>query len=105
MQIDPIYLDATLSSTDIQHVMQERTSGRQQQARTAPAHVWLRLSDGIEYAYAGKLQFAEVTALAGKDSVTVRAVFPNPEGLLLPGMSVRLQIREGVRSQALRVPR
>jgi membrane fusion protein (multidrug efflux system) len=67
--------------------------------------VWLRLSDGIEYAYAGKLQFAEVTALAGKDSVTVRAVFPNPEGLLLPGMSVRPQIREGVRSQALRVPR
>jgi membrane fusion protein (multidrug efflux system) len=53
LQIDPIYVDVTMSSTDIQHVMQERTSGKQQQAGTAPAQVWLRLSDGIEYAYAG----------------------------------------------------
>jgi membrane fusion protein, multidrug efflux system len=91
LQIDPIYVDVTMSSTDIQHVMQERTSGKQQQAGAAPAQVWLRLSDGIEYAYAGKLQFPEVPTLVGKDSVIVRAVFPNPEGLLLPGMSVRLQ--------------
>jgi membrane fusion protein, multidrug efflux system len=104
LQIDPIYVDVTTSSTDIQHVMQERTSGKQQ-AGAAPAQVWLRLSDGSEYAYAGKLPFSEAPSLAGTGSVTVRAVFPNPEGLLLAGMSVRVQLREGVRNQALLVPR
>ena len=104
MQIDPIYLDATLSSTDIQHVMQERTSGKQKQADGTPPQAWLRLSDGIEYAYTGTLQFSKVPTLSGTGSVTVIAVFPNPEGQLLAGMSVRLQIREGVRNQALLVP-
>jgi membrane fusion protein, multidrug efflux system len=104
LQLDPIYVDVTMSSTDIQHAMQERTSGKRQQAVAAPAQVRLRLPDGIEYAYAGKLQFSEVPALAGTGSVTVRAVFPNPEGELLDGMSVWVEIEEGVRKQALLVP-
>jgi membrane fusion protein (multidrug efflux system) len=104
LQLDPIYVDVTLSSTDILHVMQERTGGKRQEAVAAPAQVRLRLSDGIEYAYAGKLQFSEVPARAGTGSVTVRAVFPNPEGELLAGMSVWVQIEEGVRNQALLVP-
>jgi membrane fusion protein (multidrug efflux system) len=104
LQIDLIYVDVTMASTDIQHVMQERTRGKQQQAGTAPAQVWLRLSDSSGYAYAGKLQFSEVSAHDGTGSVTVKAVFPNPEGQLLPGMSVRVQVPEGVRDQALLVP-
>jgi multidrug efflux pump subunit AcrA (membrane-fusion protein) len=62
LQIDPIYVDVAMSSTDIQHVMQKRTRSKQQQAGGAPVQVRLRLSDGIEYAYAGKLQFPEVPA-------------------------------------------
>jgi membrane fusion protein (multidrug efflux system) len=104
LQLDPIYVDVTLSATDILHVMQERTGGKRQEAVAAPAQVRLRLSDGIEYAYAGKLQFSEVPARAGTGSVTVRAVFPNPKGELLAGMSVWVQIEEGVRNQALLVP-
>ena len=104
LQIDPIYVEITVSSTDILHVEQERTSGKLQKAAAAPAAVWLRLSDGSGYAYAGKLQFSEVYAHDGTASVTVKAVFPNPEGQLLPGMSVRLQVPEGVRDQALLVP-
>jgi RND family efflux transporter MFP subunit len=100
LQLDTIYVDVTMSSTDILHAMQERT----QQAVSAPAQVRLRLSDGIEYAYAGKLQFSEVPAPAGTGSATGRAVFPNPEGQLLAGMSVWVQIGEGVRNQALLVP-
>jgi membrane fusion protein (multidrug efflux system) len=104
LQIDPICVDVTISSTDIPDVMQERTSGKQQQADGTPPQAWLRLSDGIEYAYAGTLQFSNVPTLSGTGTVTVRAVFPNPEGQLLAGMSVRVQIREGIRNKALLVP-
>jgi membrane fusion protein (multidrug efflux system) len=83
--------------------MEERTSGKQA-AAAAPAHARLRLLDGSEYAYAGKLEFSEVPAVAGTGSVSVRAVFPNPEGQLLAGLSVRVQVGEGVRDQALLVP-
>jgi membrane fusion protein, multidrug efflux system len=103
-QIDPICVDVMMSSTAVLHAMQERTSGKQQQAASALAQVWLRLSDGVEYAHAGKIEFSEVPLAAGTGSVTVRAVFPNPEGELLPGMSVRVQVQEGVRNQALLVP-
>ena len=103
-QIDPIYVDVTLSSTDILHIMRGRASGKQQDATAASAQVRLRLSDGVEYAYAGKLQFSEVAALAGAGTVTLRAVFPNPQGELLPGMSARVQVQEGVRNEALLVP-
>jgi membrane fusion protein (multidrug efflux system) len=104
LQIDPIYVDVTLPSTDILHAMQDRTSGKQQQAAAAPSQARLRLSDGNEYAYAGKLELSAAPTVADTGSVTVRAVFPNPEGQLLPGMSVRVQVQEGVRNQALLVP-
>jgi membrane fusion protein, multidrug efflux system len=104
LQIDPIYVDVTLSSTDILHVMRGWASGTQQDASAASAQVRLRLSDGFEYAYTGKLQFSEVAAPAGAGTVTLRAVFPNPKGELLPGMSARVQVREGVRNEALLVP-
>ena len=105
LQLDPIYVDLTLSPTDIQHVMPQRTSGEEQQAGVGTAEVGLRLSEGTEYAYTGKLQLSAVPPPAGTESVTVRAVFPNPDGLLLAGMSVHAQLREGVRTQALLVPR
>jgi membrane fusion protein, multidrug efflux system len=103
-QIDPIYVELTASVTDILRLEQERSSGERQQADGAPGQVGLRLADGSVYAHVGQLQFSDV-AVPGRDSVTVRVVFPNPEGLLLPGMSVRVQVQEGVRNQALLVPR
>jgi membrane fusion protein (multidrug efflux system) len=111
LQLDPIYVDLTLSPTDIQHVMPQRTSspqrtsGEEQQAGVDTAEVGLRLSEGSEYAYTGKLQLSAVPPPAGTESVTARAAFPNPDGLLLAGMSVNAQLREGVRTQALLVPR
>ena len=105
LQIDPIYVELTASSTDIVRLEQELSSGEQQQTGVARGRVGLRLPDGSVYARAGQLQFSEGPALAGTDSVTVRGVFPNPEGQLLPGMSVRVQVQEGVRNQALLVPR
>jgi membrane fusion protein, multidrug efflux system len=105
LQLDPIYVDLTLSPTDMKHVMLQRTSGEEQQAGVGTAEVGLRLSEGTEYAYTGKLQLSAVPPPAGTESVTVRAVFPNPDGLLLAGMSVHAQLREGVRTLALLVPR
>jgi len=105
VQLDPMYVDLTLSRTDIQHLVPQRPSGAEQQAGVDTAEVGLRLSDGTEYAYMGKLQFSAVPQPAGTESLTVRAVFPNPDGLLLAGMSVDAQLREGVRTQALLVPR
>lgn len=105
LQIDPIYVELTASSTDILRLEQEMSSSEQRQAGVEPGQVRLRLPDGSVYARAGQLQFSEGPALAGTDSVTVRGVFPNPEGLLLPGMSVRVQVQEGLRNQALLVPR
>ena len=90
-QIDPICVDVTMSSIHVLHT-------------PVPAQVWLRFSDGVEYAHAGKLEFSEVPSAAATPSVTVRAVFPNPEGELLPGMSVRVQFQEGMRNEAMLVP-
>ncbi len=105
LQLDPIYVDLTLSPTDIQHVMPHRTNGGERQAGVGTSEVGLRLSEDTEYAYTGKLQLSAVPPPAGMESVTVRAVFPNPDGLLLAGMSVHAQLREGVRTQVLLVPR
>jgi membrane fusion protein (multidrug efflux system) len=66
--------------------------------------VSLRLEDATDYAHAGTLQFSEVTVDESTGSVTMRALFPNPDRILLPGMFVRERIEEGVRLGALLVP-
>jgi membrane fusion protein (multidrug efflux system) len=93
LQIDPIYVEVTASSTDILRLKQELSSGEQRQVDVAPGQVWLRLPDGSVYARVGQSQFSEVPTLAGTGSITVKLVFPNPEGQLLPGMSVRVQVQ------------
>ena len=64
----------------------------------------LILEDGTEYPEKGTLQFSEVSVDQGTGSVTLRAVFPNPRQVLLPGMFVRAEVEEGVNQQAILVP-
>jgi membrane fusion protein (multidrug efflux system) len=64
----------------------------------------LLLEDGSEYAHPGEVQFSEVIVDQGTGSVTVRAVFPNPDQLLLPGMFVRARVEEGVTDRAILMP-
>jgi membrane fusion protein (multidrug efflux system) len=66
--------------------------------------VTLTLEDGSSYPLTGKLQFTDITVDPGTGSVTVRAVFPNPNHVLLPGMFVRARIEQGVNDHALLVP-
>ena len=103
-QLDPINVDVTQSSSEMLQMKRALENGTLKSADGGKASVKLKLDDGSPYALAGKLAFSEATVDAGTGSVTLRAVFPNPKGELLPGMYVRALIEEGIREQALVVP-
>jgi membrane fusion protein (multidrug efflux system) len=90
--------------TTLLRLKRELASGKLKSAGTNQAEVHLTLEDGTEYPQAGKLQFSEVTVDEATGSVTLRAIFPNPDGILLPGMFVRERIQEGVSEHGLLVP-
>ncbi|MGL4713714.1 MAG: efflux RND transporter periplasmic adaptor subunit, partial [Shewanella sp.] len=68
------------------------------------ADVQLLLEDGTQYSHPGKLQFAEVSVDPNTGSVILRATFPNPDGMLLPGMYVRAMLNAGTDPQAILIP-
>ncbi|MFZ5536488.1 MAG: efflux RND transporter periplasmic adaptor subunit [Pseudomonadota bacterium] len=103
-QLDPIYVDLTQSSADLLRLKREFEAGRLQRGSEGVVPVRLVLEDGSEYGPEGRLAFSEVTVDQGTGSVTLRAVFPNPEGDLLPGMYVRARLVQGVDEQAILVP-
>jgi len=103
-QIDPVYVDLTQSSLDGLRLRRELASGDLQMAGKNQAKVTLLLEDGSEYPLSGTLQFSDVTVDQGTGSVDVRAVFPNPKHVLLPGMFVRARLIEGVNDRAILVP-
>lgn len=103
-QLDPIYVDIVQPSTALLKLREDLASGHLKSAGEDQAEVGLQLENGKLYPHPGKLQFSEVSVDQGTGAVTLRAVFPNPEGMLLPGMFVRAQLQEGVREQALLVP-
>jgi membrane fusion protein (multidrug efflux system) len=101
---DQMYLDVTRSSADWLRLQKEFASGQLQQAGKDGAVVHLVMEDGSPYAQAGKLLFSDITVDSTTGSVTLRCVFPNPDGVLLPGMFVRARLEEGVNQQAITVP-
>jgi membrane fusion protein (multidrug efflux system) len=103
-QLDPIYVDVTQSTTQLLRLQRELANGQLQTASANQATVKLVFDDGTEYSQPGKLLFSEVTVDQGTGSVTMRAVFPNPQRELLPGMFVHARLVEGVHEQALLVP-
>jgi membrane fusion protein (multidrug efflux system) len=103
-QIDPIYVDVTQSSVEGLQLRRDIVSGPLKLTGPDQAKVTLLLEDGTEYASKGSLQFSDITVDQGTGSVTVRAIFPNPRFVLLPGMFVRARIEEGVNDHAFLVP-
>jgi len=103
-QLDPIYVDLTQSSKDILRLRKELAAGHLQQVGENAAKVKLKLEDGSLYEHEGRLEFSEVSVDTGTGSVTLRAVFANPEHLLLPGMFVHAQLVEGLQQQAILAP-
>lgn len=102
-QLDPMYVDVTQSSNDFLRLKQEMVSGTLKQ-ENGKAKVKLLLENGTEYAQEGTLEFSDVTVDETTGSITLRALFPNPNHILLPGMFVRARLDEGVRSDTLLVP-
>jgi len=103
-QLDPIYVDVTQPSASMLQLRRALDAGRLQKSADGAATVSLMLEDGSTYALPGKLQFSESTVDPSTGAVTLRAVFPNPKGELLPGMYVRAVVEEGVKQGALLVP-
>ncbi|UOB54977.1 efflux RND transporter periplasmic adaptor subunit [Burkholderia pyrrocinia] len=103
-QLDPVYVDLTQSSLEGLKLRQDVQSGRLKTSGPGAAKVSLILEDGKTYAEPGKLQFSDVTVDQATGSVTIRAVFPNPGKVLLPGMFVRARIEQGVNENAFLVP-
>ncbi|MBS0349054.1 MAG: efflux RND transporter periplasmic adaptor subunit [Proteobacteria bacterium] len=103
-QLDPIYVDVTQSSAELLRLKRDLASGQLKKAGAGQATVKLVLEDGSAYPLAGKLQFSDITVDQSTGTITLRAVFPNPKGDLLPGMYVRTVLEEGVDEQAILVP-
>lgn len=103
-QLDPIYVDVTQSSVEMLKLRRDLESGRLQKAGDNAAMVKLTLEDGSQYKQDGKLEFSEVSVDEATGSVTMRAVFPNPDHTLLPGMFVHAQLQAGVSSAAILAP-
>ncbi|HAJ12206.1 MAG TPA: hypothetical protein DCM06_06545, partial [Comamonadaceae bacterium] len=84
-QLDPLYVDVTQSSTEVLRLKSDVAGGRIQKNGRGEAPITLLLEDGTRYPHPGKLQFAGVSVNPGTGAVTLRAVVPNPDGLLMPG--------------------
>lgn len=103
-QLDPIYVDVTQSSKELLRLRRDLAEGRLQKASDSAAKVALKLEDGSRYAHEGTLEFSEVAVDESTGSVTLRAVFPNPDHLLLPGMFVHAELLSGVKENAILAP-
>jgi membrane fusion protein (multidrug efflux system) len=102
-RLDSIYVDVQQSSAELLRLRQQILSGSLSKGGGA-ARVRLRLEDGSLYDQEGRLQFTDVSVDPTTGSQIIRAIFPNPRNLLLPGMYVRAELIEGTRADALLVP-
>lgn len=103
-QLDPVYVDVTQSSANLLRLQQNMASGKLKRNGAGQAKVKLKLEDDTKYPLGGTLQFRDVTVDPTTGSVILRVVFPNPKGILLPGMFVRAVVEEGINEQAILVP-
>jgi membrane fusion protein (multidrug efflux system) len=103
-QLDPIYVDVTQPTATMLRLKRELASGQIKSVGEGKIPVKLVLEDGVPYDPPGALQFSEVTVDQGTGAVTLRAIFPNRDGLLLPGMFVREQLQEGIVQNGILAP-
>lgn len=103
-QLDRVYVDFTQSTTDLSRLRRALASGVLKQTSAGRAKAEVVLEDGTLYDHSGELLFSGVTVDPNTGQVNLRAVFPNPDKILLPGMYVQARIEEGVDQKALLVP-
>jgi membrane fusion protein (multidrug efflux system) len=102
--LDPIYVDIDQSSGDVLALKRAVESGQVDRDAPLTAKVSLTLDDGKPYDQEGKLQFTDVTVDPSTSTVRLRAIFPNPNSLLLPGLYVRAMVTEGIDPHGILVP-
>ena len=102
--LDPIYVDVDQSSAELVALKRAVQAGAVNQGGSLTARVSLKLDDGSAYPLDGRLQFTDVTVDPSTGAVRLRAIFPNPDGLLLPGLYVRATITQGVDPHGILAP-
>jgi membrane fusion protein (multidrug efflux system) len=100
-RLDPVYVDVQEAASDLLTLRRALSQGG---VVPTTAHVRLKLPDGSSYGYTGTVEFSEVLVDQNTGTVTVRARFPNPQSLLLPGMAVTAQFAQAVDTSAFLVP-
>ena len=103
-QLDPIYLDLTQSSNEVLRIRRAMEAGKLNRVGKDEVRVTLVLDDGSQYPLPGKLLFSDISVDPTTSMVTLRAQFPNPDHLLLPGMYARALVEESMTSQAILLP-
>jgi membrane fusion protein (multidrug efflux system) len=104
-QVDPMYVNFTQSTTDVLRLRRALASGQLQRAGNGEAvAVRIVLDDGTEYAKPGRLLFTDLTVDPTSGQVTLRAEVPNPDGMLLPGMYVRVRLAQAQLPSAVLLP-
>ncbi len=101
--LDPIYVDVTQSSKEILSLKKDIASGKLK-TKGGAIPVTLIMEDGTKYPQTGELTLSEVSVDPGTGTITLRAEFPNPDNILLPGMFVRTELPQGTMEKALLVP-
>jgi membrane fusion protein, multidrug efflux system len=103
-QLDPIYVNLTQSSSELLQLQRAMTNGQLKRVGKDKVKLALVTEDGQPYAHAGKLLFSDIAVDESSGAITLRAEFPNPDKLLLPGMYVRAQLEQATFENAIRVP-
>jgi membrane fusion protein, multidrug efflux system len=103
-QLDPIYIDLTQSSNEVLRIRRAMEAGKLKREGRNEAKVTLVLDDGSHYPLSGKLLFSDISVEPTTSMVTLRAQFPNPHRLLLPGMYARALVEESSNKQAILMP-
>lgn len=103
-QLDPVYVNLTQSSAEVLRLRNAIASGKLQRAGNDQAKVTLITEDGKTYPQAGRLLFSDLSVDESSGAILLRAEFPNPNRLLLPGMYVRARLEQAVDTRAITVP-
>ncbi len=103
-QLDPMYVDVPQSTTELLRLRRRLEEGSLNRNGEIRNKVRLLMEDDAKYPLEGALQFRDVTVDPTTGSVNLRIVFPNPKGVLLPGMFVRAVVEEGVNPNVLLIP-
>jgi membrane fusion protein, multidrug efflux system len=102
--LDPIYVDVDQSSAELVALRRAVQAGSVNSSGPLTAEVSLKLDDGSTYPLKGRLQMTDVTVDPATGAVQLRAIFPNPDNLLLPGLYVRATINQGVDPHGILAP-